>query len=76
MAVQRRFRRIEGGAQPDDRLADIHAMVDDYLRPALDAMEHAADDGDLVAVRAYAHEMVVGAGAVIAACPRPCDRRR
>ena len=51
-------------------------MVEDYLRPAVDALEHAVDDGDLEAVRAYAHELIVGAGSVIAACPRPVPRNR
>jgi hypothetical protein len=71
MPVQRRFTPIEGGAVPSDRLVDIHAVLDEYLKPAVAGLERAADDGDLAAVRAFAHEIIVGAGAVIAACPRP-----
>ncbi len=71
MPVQRRFRRIEGGATPDDRVDDLRAVIDDYLRPALDGLEQAIAEGDLTAARAYAYEVIVGAGSVVSACPRP-----
>ena len=50
---------------------DIRAVIGDYLRPALDGLEQAIDEGDLAAVRAYAYEVIVGAGSVVSACPRP-----
>ena len=76
MPPTHRFRPIQGGARPEDRLDDLQAVVDDYLKPAVDGLELAVADADLEAVRAYAHELIVGAGSVIAACPRPSPRAR
>lgn len=76
MAVQRRFTTIDGGARPGDRLVDLRAIVDDYLQPSVSGLEQALDECDLAAVRIYAHEVIVVAGSVIAACPRPAQRGR
>lgn len=76
MPPTRRFHPIQGGARPEDRLDDLQAVVEDYLRPAVDGLEHAVADADLEAARAYAHELIVGAGSVLSACPRPAPRAR
>ena len=52
-------------------LADIRDVVSGYLDPAMDGLREAASSGDADAVRAHALEIVVVAGSVVAACPRP-----
>ena len=71
MATTPRLRSLPGGAQPEDRLHDIKAVTEDHLAPALRGLRKAAEDGDLLAVRAYALELSLGAATVASACPRP-----
>ncbi len=54
-----------------DRGGDIKLVVHQYLEPAMSGLAEAADAEDFDAVRAYAYEIVVVAGTVVAACPRP-----
>ena len=66
-----------GRSSPDsgvERIDDIVLVVDEYLVPAALAVMLAAHDGDVDAVRAYASELLMATGTVIAACPRPRDR--
>lgn len=47
---------------------EIRRVVDDHVRPAAAALKHSVDEGDADAVRAYAYELLVVTGIVIAAC--------
>ena len=78
MASTRRVAR-EASVEPSvaagvERIDDIALVVDEYLVPAALAVMLAAHDGDVDAVRAYASELLMATGTVIAACPRPRDR--
>ena len=64
---------IEGGGEIGEALAEIHLVSEDYLEPAVRGLTQAAEDGDVDAVRAYAYEVLVGVGSIIAVCPRPVD---
>ena len=64
---------IEGGGEVDEVLAEIQLVSEDYLEPAVRGLTQAAEDGDVDAVRAYAYEVLVGVGSIIAVCPRPAE---
>ena len=64
---------IEGGGEIDEALAEIQLVSEDYLEPAVRSLTQAAEEGDADAVRAYAYEVLVGVGSIIAVCPRPDD---
>ena len=64
---------IPGGADGHAALPEIAAVTHDYLVPAVAGLSAAVEDGDMDAVRAYAFEVLVGVGSIIAACPHGRD---
>ena len=77
MATSSRFVREGSAVAPGvgpERIDDIRLVVDEYLVPAASAVERSAHAGDVDAVRAYASELLMATGTVIAACPRPKAR--
>ena len=60
---------IEGGHDPGEQ-ADLVAVIDEHLSPALVALRAAAATGDDDAIRAYAYELIFVSGCVLSTSAR------
>ncbi len=70
MGHDARLRVIDGGRSATDSLADIRAVIDEYVVPATAELKRLADDGDLDGIRALSYELLTLAGTIVSACPR------